>query len=146
MAVTFSLRGTKEARQLLDSLSGRELKNRTRRGTRAGAKVFRGGLVARVGSGRYPRSFRKIATKGHRDGATSVGPTSPLLPIFEVGARPHPIGAAGQLLVNTAAGFLARGPVRHPGMNARPLIGPTFEAEHDAAGEAAMEKILEGLR
>lgn len=154
---SISLRGDKEIAKLLDSLSGRELQNRTRRATRAGAKVFRQGLRARVSGPQYPRSFRKLATKNHRDGSTSTGPTSFLLNIFERGAKRHPIGKPGQLLSNfatrrgladkhTGGFFMARGPVNHPGMAARPLIAPEFEADQDKAAASAMDTLTDGLR
>lgn len=153
-AVEFTLRGVPEVRELLDSLSGRELVNRTRRGTRAGAGVMRKDLRARVRSGRYPRSFREIRTRSTTHGgasgrspATRVGPVSPLHVIFEGGASRHRIAPRrGSVLANPEEGFLAFGPVSHPGMAARPLTTPAFEATKDAAADAAMDTILEGLR
>jgi hypothetical protein len=147
VSVTVSVRGTREARELLDSLSGRDLQNRTRRASRRGAKVLRTELRSRVKGGDYPSSFRKIATKGHRTPVgTSTGPTSPLLNIFEKGAGVHRIGDPGQPLYNPDAGFAARGPVTHPGMDARPLIAPVFAAKHGEAGEQAMDELLKGLK
>lgn len=147
-AVVVSLRGGREARQMLDSLTGRELQNRVRRGTRRGAGVLRQEVRARAGSGGIPRRFKKTATKGHRNPVgTSTGPTSPLLNIFEVGADQHMIGAAGQLLRSGQGEpfFAARGPVRHPGMDARPLIDPVFRAKNEEAGEATADEILAGI-
>lgn len=156
---TVSLRGSREARRLLDSLSGSELQNRTRRGTRAGAKVFREQVRSEARSrADIPDSFAKTATKGHRSPVgTSTGPTSPLLNIFEGGAKRHDIGGRGQVLTNIGSRraaadqarsgiFFARGPVSHPGMGARPLIGPIFEREERAATDAAIDEMLEGLR
>jgi hypothetical protein len=158
--VTVSLRGTKEARQLLDSLSGRELQNRVRRGTRAGAKVFREKVRAEARSrADIPDSFAKTATKGHRmPVGTSTGPTSPLLNIFEGGAGQHPIYphrhrflsnfSARRQAADRATGgvFFAYGPVTHPGMSARPLIGPVFDANEDDASREAMDEMLADLR
>ncbi|MES2210960.1 MAG: hypothetical protein V4515_12380 [Chloroflexota bacterium] len=155
--VDVSLRGDREIAKVIDSLSGRELQNRTRRATRAGAKVFRQGLRQRVTGSQYPKAYRKLATKNHRNGSTSTGPVSPLLNIFEGGAGIHAIGAPGQLLSNFAtrreagpahAGgfFMARGPVSHPGVKAIPLIAPEFAADQDKASSAAMDKLTEGLR
>ncbi len=155
--VSVSLRGDKEIAKIIDSLSGRELQNRTRRATRSGAKVFRQGLRGRVTGSGYPRSFRKLATKNHRDGSTSTGPTSPLLNIFEGGAGMHPIGGGGQLLSNfgtrraaankhTGGFFMARGPVSHPGMAARPIIAPEFDADQGKAADAAMDTLTDGIR
>lgn len=171
---TISLRGDEEARDLLDSLSGNELQNRVRRGTRAGAKVFREDVRSEAKSRPdIPDSFARTQTKGHRmPVGTSTGPTSPLLNIFEPGAGEHTIapgsrggaparrgrratagsstgrsvlvGKAGEHYRTTA--FFARGPVLHPGMSARPLIGPIFDRDEDEASDKAMDEILEGIR
>lgn len=179
--VSVSLRGDKEIRKLLDSLSGKELQTRTRRATRAGSAVMRAELRGRVRSGSYPRSFSRIKTRSSTRGGikTQTGPTSPLLSIFEQGATAHRIGpkAAGSIRVGASGdrsvvdsssrggflsnlnnrdgaaqagrwekAFFARGAVQHPGMHARPLIAPTFEASKDAATAKAMAKLLEGIR
>jgi hypothetical protein len=157
VSVTIDVRGGKEARELLDSLSGRELQNRTRRGTRRGAAIMRKEVRSRAGSNGIPSRFRKTATRGHRNPVgTSTGPTSPLVNIFEGGAGRHGIGGRGQILTNLnsrrEAGasqgppFFARGPVSHPGMDARPLIGPVFDATNRDAADAAMDEILKGIR
>lgn len=145
---TVVVKGADEAQKLLRSLSGRELQNRTRRGTRAGAAVFRTAVRAAARSrSDLPDSFARTATRGHRSPVgTSTGPTSPLLNIFEGGAGAHEIGGAGQVLVNREADFFARGPVHHPGMDARPLIGPVFDDKEDEATEAAMATIMAGIR
>lgn len=148
------VRGLPETRKLLRSLSGQQLQNRVRQGTRAGAKVMRTELRSRAASPEFPSSFKKTATRGHRNPVgTSTGPRSPLINIFEPGAGAHPIGGGGQVLSNFEnrrqdAGdyrgglFFARGPVDHPGMAARPLIGPTFDATKDAAAQAAIDTIF----
>jgi hypothetical protein len=149
------IRGMKETRDLLESFSGNELQNRVRRGTRAGAKVMRAELRKQAADPKFPRSFRRTKTRGHRTPVgTSVGPTSPLINIFEGGAGWHVIAPkAGGVLSNfgdrrEAAGdyrggiFFARGPVSHPGMEARPLIGPVFDATKDKAAEAAIDVIF----
>jgi hypothetical protein len=148
VSVTVSLRGGREARKLLDSLSGRELQNRTRRGSRRAAKVFRtAGKAEAKSRADLPDSFARFATKGHRTPVgTSTGPTSPLLNIFEGGAGIHRIGAPGQLLYNADAAFMARGPVTHPGMDARPFIAPVFAENNAEASERAMDDILAGIR
>jgi hypothetical protein len=148
------VRGLLETRELLESFTGNQLQNRVRVATRAGAKVMRTEVRQRATGSQYPRSFRKTATRGHRTPVgTSTGPTSPLLNIFEGGADQHAIGGRGQVLSNfenrrqEAGGyhgglFFARGPVGHPGMGARPLIGPVFEATKDEAAEAAMDALF----
>ena len=147
--LTVSLRGGPEARKMLDSLTGRDLQNRVRRGSRRGAAIFRAEVRSRAGTGGIPRRFRKTGTRGHRlPVGTSTGPTSPLLNIFEGGAGAHPIGAPGQMLHSQQGEpfFAARGPVRHPGMGARPLIAPVFAAKNDEASEAATDEIMAGLK
>lgn len=142
------IRGGPAIARTLNSLGGRDLQNRTARGTRAGAAVFRRELRAAVKSGQHPASFRKIATRNHRMPiGTSVGPTSPLINIFEGGAGDHPIGSPGQMLHSQQGEplFAARGPVQHPGMSARPLIGPVFDRSNAEAADKAMDKVLEGL-
>lgn len=177
MSVHLVVHGHREARKLLSSLSGRELENRTRRGTRAGAAIFRAKVRAAAKSrSDIPDSFARTKTRGHRSPVgTSTGPTSPLLNIFEPGAGRHTIApgwrgtgmapqgpgrpvpregySTGKLLLSGKGGdrwrsrdFVASGPVSHPGMAARPLIAPVFEANKDEATEAAFEKMLEGLR
>lgn len=174
MAQVVQMRGAKEAQALLRELSNRELQNRTRRGTRAGAAVFRREVRAQARSrGDIPNSFAKTATRGHRTPVgTSTGPTSPLLNIFEEGAKVHEIAPGwegsgsesptrkaragtftGKLLLSGRGGehyrsrdFVASSPVRHPGMSARPLIGPIFDAKNEEASDVAMTSILEGIR
>jgi hypothetical protein len=154
VSVTVSLRGDREIRKLLDSLSGRELNNRTRRATRAGASVMRADLRRRAASAEFPRSFRRTLTRNHRNPlGTSVGPGSPLINIFEGGAGGHTIAPSNSPLLAGPAGkrwrdapFLASEPVSHPGMGARPLIGPVFEATKDEAARKAMDTMLEGIR
>ena len=157
MSLTYDLRGAKEARELLDSLADNQLQNRVRRGTRRGAAIMRAETRRRAGSNGIPSRFRKTRTRSHRTPVgTSTGPTSPLLNIFEGGAGRHAIGDPGQILTNLEtrrqAGaeqgppFFARGAVSHPGMAARPLVGPVFDAKKDDAAEAAMDEMLKGIR
>lgn len=154
-----NVRGIPEAQKLLGNLSGSQLQNRVRRGTRAGAKVFREEVRSQARArADIPDRFAKTATKGHRTPVgTSTGPTSPLLVIFEGGADDHRIGAPGQVLTNigtrreqadkaTAGIFFARGPVSHPGMAARPLVGPVFEAKEGEATKKALDTIMDGIR
>jgi hypothetical protein len=138
------VRGLPETKKLLDSFTGNELQNRVRRGTRAGAKIMRTELRKQATGSQFPKSFRKTATRGHRTPVgTSTGPKSPLINIFEGGADQHRIGKQGQALFNAGEGFFARGPVLHPGMAPRPLIGPVFDATKDRAAEAAMDVIFD---
>lgn len=145
MGLTVDVRGLPETVELLESFTDRQLQNRVRQGTRAGAKIMRTELRSRAQDPKYPSSFRKTKTRGHRTPVgTSVGPNSPLINIFEPGAKAHPIGGTGQLLHSQQGErlFAARGPVQHPGMAARPLIGPVFEATKDDAAEAAIDVIF----
>jgi len=144
--------GIPEAKAMLDQFQGRELENRTARATRAGAKVFRRELRSAVKSGLHPHSFRKTATRNHRTPiGTSVGPTSPLLNIFEGGAGRHTIMPDKAGMLSGRAGthyrtraFAASMPVSHPGMSARPLIGPVFDSTNGEAAEAAMDTLFTG--
>lgn len=147
--------GVEEARELLEDLSGRELENRVRRGTRAGAAIFRAKVRAEAkGRSDLPDSFAKTRTRSHRNPVgTSTGPTSPLLNIFEGGAGAHPISPDSAAVMAgpggerwRSRGFFSAGTVQHPGMGARPLIGPIFDAHQDQASEAAMDEVLRGLR
>lgn len=111
--VVVQMRGADEARELLKDLSGRDLENRVRRGTRRGAGVFRVKIRSegRSRSG-IPDSFAKTKTRYHRNPVgTSVGPTSPLLNIFEEGANDHTIapGYSGTSVGGTTRGGNARG-------------------------------------
>lgn len=154
---TFDIRGIPEAKKLLAGLSGRELQNRTRRGTRKGAALFRKQIRARAaGRSDLPKSFKKTQTRNHRNPiGTSVGPSSSLWHIFEGGADGHTIapGSGGSkfLLSGRAGergrtkGFVASEPVWHPGMGARPLTVPIFNEFEGQAAHAAMDEILAGL-
>jgi hypothetical protein len=160
VSATVTIRGGPAIARTLNALGGRELQNRTARATRAGAGVFRKALRSEVKSGVHPKTFRKLATRNHRMPiGTSVGPTSPLINIFEGGAGSHEI-APGKLqstgnrpmLLSGKGGehyrprdFAAAMPVTHPGMAARPLIGPVFDRTNAEAADKAMDTLLEGL-
>jgi hypothetical protein len=154
-------KGGKQVHKLMNSLSNRELQNRTRRAVRKGTAVGRKALRAEARSrADIPNSFAKTKTRNHRlPIASSVEPASPLFHIFEPGATSHTI-APGKLqvsgnrpmLLSGPAGkrgreraFLASQPVTHPGMAARPLVAPVFAAEKDHMAEAAMGELLKGL-
>lgn len=154
MSRVVDVRGTAEAKELLETLSGRELQNRMRRATRKGAAVFRAEVRSEAKRrSDIPDSFARTKTRGHRTPVgTSTGPTSPLLNIFEPGAGRHTI-APVKLLLSGQGGsrwrqrdFVASEPVSHPGMAARPLIGPIFDAHEDEASEAAMTELMAGIR
>lgn len=155
--VQMELWGLEEAQALFKQVD-RELNNRMRRALRRGAKVFREGLRDEARSrSDLPRSFRKTRTRPHRNPlGVSVSPSSSLSNIFERGATTHQIGKAGQLLSNFATRrekadkhrggfFFARGPVTHPGIGARPFIGPVFEATEAAAQRAIADELFKGI-
>lgn len=153
-SVTISLEGLPEVRQLLQQFEGRQLNNRTRRALRAGAKVFRTGLRDEARSrSDLPKTFAKTRTRAHRNPlGVSVSPQSPLSSIFEGGAVSHQIAPKSQGLLAGPAGsrsrgraFVARGPVRHPGMAARPVIGPVFDSEQDDAEDEFGRVLFEGI-
>lgn len=100
----------------------------------------------------------------------SVRPSSPLLNIFEPGAGAHTIAPGSSVtgrpgrkggkprkaaLAGPAGGsgwdnvgrkrkgaFFSRGPVRHPGMSARPIIPAAFAAAEGAATDAIANAIF----
>lgn len=145
--ITVDLAGEAGVQQMLGQLMGRELNNRLRRVVRAGAAVFREVLREKARAGDFPASFAKTKTTNHRMPiATSVYPASSLVNIFEGGAGEHVIGGSGQVLFNPDTGFAARGPVLHPGMGARPLVGPSFEEGRHGAGDASERALWEGVR
>jgi hypothetical protein len=137
--VTVDIRGLPEVKKLLDQFDERQINNRMRRGLRAGVAVFRKELRNRTRSGRYPRKMRATRTRSHRNPlGVSVSPVSQLAPIFEHGAKAHAIP-------------ISRGPfagrtIRHPGMAARPVEVPAFEAGERAAQQAVADVLFEGLR
>lgn len=136
--IDFDLRGLPEVKALLGQFEGAPLNNRVRRSLRAGIAAIRPVLRSRAGSG-FPRKFKATRTRAHRNPlGVSVSPGSPLSTIFEHGARPHaiPIGK----------GPYAGRTVMHPGMAARPLIGPVFDSTKSKAEEAFADTLFEGLR
>jgi len=156
--VVLDIRGLPEVRKMLGEVQGAKLNVRMRRGLRSGARVMREEMRSQARSRTdLPRTFAKTRTRSHRNPlGVSVGPKSPLLSIFEHGAQRHSIGKAGQLLSNLEsrrqAGpsqgrpFLARGPISHPGMAARPFIGPVFDAAEHPASEAMADELFKDLK
>lgn len=140
MTVTVDLRGAPEVQKMLAQFEGRELNNRTRRSLRASGAVFRKRMRAkgRAGWANRPRSFNKTRTRSHRIPlGLSVSPQSPLSNIFEGGAKPHgiPIGT----------GPSAGRTVQHPGVAARPFVGPVFSESEREATDAFMDTFMEGV-
>lgn len=152
--VTFDIQGMPAVQAMLDQVEGRNLNNRMRRSLRRGAGVFRDALRKEARSrADLPGTFAKTRTRSHRNPlGVSVSPASPLSSIFEGGAGRHTISAgAGGLLAGQAgersrpAAFIARGSVSHPGMGARPFIGPVFDANQDRAGDEFLNELTEGI-
>jgi hypothetical protein len=139
--VEFDIRGIPEVKEMLGQVSERELRNRTRRALRASAAVFRTAMRSKRGGANWPKrpkTFYKTRTRNHRIPlGVSVNPQSPLSSIFEHGARPHAI----PITTGPSAGRT----VQHPGVSARPFVGPIFDAERRAAEEAFADKLLEGI-
>lgn len=156
-AITVNLTGRAEVQRMFEEFHGAKLNNRIRRALRRGAKEFRTELRAQASTrSDLPRTFRKTRTRAHRNPlGVSVSPQSPLSNIFEGGARPHIISPkAGGILTNAnrdakqAGGealFFAAGSVLHPGMKARPLLAPVFDAAKGDAEEAFAGELFEGL-
>lgn len=167
--MTVTVLGIREAEKLLDGYQGRELANAERRAVRAAANTFRPEISAAAaarhgsGGGNVPASFTKVpAAKvtthggGGRGIEAYVRPKSPLFNILEPGAGGHTIaprngsalaGRPGEGGWSAAGrkrgpnGFFARGPVRHPGLAARPILPGAFAAgagRAEAAAEAAI--------
>lgn len=147
MSVTVDHRGVPAVKAMLAEVAGAKLNNRTRRALRAGIKPLREELRRRASSGCFPRKFRATRTRAHRHPlGVSVSPGSPLSTIFERGAASHQIAPkAASVLSNAETGFFARGAVQHPGMAARPLIAPAFDAARDDAERAFADTLLEGI-
>lgn len=130
--------GLPEVQKMLGELQGQKMNARTRRALRAAVKEFRGPLRQNARAGRFPKKFKRTRTRSHRNPAgISISPGSPLSTIFEHGARPHAIP-------------IRRGPfagrtVQHPGMAARPLIVPVFEANVRKAENAFVRTLTDGL-
>lgn len=152
--VTISVEGLPEVKRLLEQFEGRQLNNRSRRALRAGAKEFRTEMRSQArGRADLPKTFAKTRTRSHRTPlGVSVSPKSPLSNIFEGGAKPHTIRPTGTAVLMGKAGdrsrskaFFARGAVRHPGMGARPFIGPVFDASRDDAEKAFGRVLFEGI-
>lgn len=138
MSVHLDLQGLPEVQKLLAEFEGGKLNNRTRRALRAGAAEFRGPMRTKASSGRFPRKFKRTRTRAHRNPlGVSVSPGSPLSTIFEHGAKPHAIPIS--------TGPFAGRTVQHPGMAARPLSGPVFDANRRKAEEAFASTLFEGL-
>jgi hypothetical protein len=137
--ISIEVRGVPEAQKMLEQLTGQPLQNRVRRALRAGLAPMRKAYRSQAKSGRYPRRFRATRTRNHRNPlGVSLAPQSPLGPVFDHGARPHAIPI-------TKGPFAGR-TVHHPGMAARPITVPAFNAARDEA-EAEIERVLfEGLR
>ena len=157
--ITVDVRGLPEVTKLLEQAQGRALNARMRRSLRRGTKVFREKLRTEARSrSDIPDSFAKTRTRAHRNPlGVSVSPKSPLSTIFEHGAGRHQVGKAGQLLSNFNARrsgadkfrggfFMARGPVSHPGMAARPVIAPAFEKGDREATDAIADELFKGLK
>lgn len=139
--IDFDIRGVPEVKAMLDQVDERELRNRTRRALRASGAVFRKAMRSKSAGNwpRRPKGFRKTRTRNHRlPLGLSVNPQSPLSSIFEHGARPHTIPIT--------TGPNAGRTVQHPGVAARPFVGPIFDAERAEAEKAFADKLLEGIQ
>lgn len=138
---TIDLRGLPEVNQMLAQFEGKALNNRMRRSLRGAGAVFRKRMRAagRMGWANRPRSFNRTRTRNHRNPlGVSVSPQSALSNIFEGGAGPHGIPI-------TKGSFAGR-TIRHPGVAARPFVGPIFEAGEDQARDAFGDELFEGIK
>jgi hypothetical protein len=163
VSAVVSFYGLAETRKMLAEYDDKELANKMRRAARAGIGEFRTELRAEASAGEYPHSFRKTKTRTTTRGGASgreieayVRPSSPLFNIFEPGAGEHTIAPKNASALAGPAGggswtnegrkrpapFFARGPVRHPGMKARPLLARTFNARVARAEDAVANAIF----
>ena len=164
MGAIVSFYGLPEVRKMLAQYSDQEIQNSLRRGARAGIAEFRAELRSEAASrSDLPHSFRKTKTRTTTRGGASgreieayVRPSSPLFNIFEPGAGAHTIAPrrAGALGGPAGSGswdsvgrkrpgaFFSSGPVRHPGMRARPLLSPAFNARLGRAEDAVANAIF----
>jgi hypothetical protein len=155
--------GADEILKVLDGLDGKDRQNTERRAVRAAAKPFQASLKSAAASADVPRSFQKvpaakISTHGGASGravVAKVRPSSPLFNIFQPGAGapqiapkapPRQFGQVGSGSWDPAGRkrpdtFAAHGPVRHPGLAARDILGPAF-AEAEAAAMQAFEAVI----
>lgn len=137
-SLSLDLQGLPECQAMIAQFEGKELNNRARRGLRAGIRVLRGPLRQKASGGGFPRKFRRTRTRSHRNPiGVSVSPGSPLSTIFEHGAKPHAIPIT--------KGPLAGRTVQHPGMKARPLSGPVFDAHRSEAERAVADELFRGV-
>lgn len=150
-SITVDFTNLPECKAMLEEFSGSKLNNRMRRGLRAGAKVFRTEMRSQASArSDLPKSFRATRTRAHRNPlGVSVSPKSPLSTIFEHGAKPHVIAPKKGILTNAgdpggAPLFFSHGPVDHPGMDARPLIAPVFDAAQRRAEDEFGRVVFEG--
>lgn len=150
MTRVLSVEGDEAIVAAMQQLDNPEFSRRIRRGLRAGAAILRQEVRRRAP--RKPRSLRKTRTHEPSKYAVKISATTPLANIWEAGgAGPHTIGEPGQLLSNrnspdwSRRPFVARGPVQHPGFRARPSWRPAWESKRDAAKEAVVAKVTEGI-
>ena len=144
----------------LDEVSGSSLARRIRSGEMAGATSFAAAIAAEArrraaaGPSHVPADFARTATRRTARGVI-IRPASPLLAIFEEGAGPHAIAprhgrrlggrggrgmGAGQR--DRASAFFVSGPVQHPGMAARPILGPAFTVGETPAVRSVSEALF----
>lgn len=157
---TIDLRGLPEVNKMLGQFEGAPLRNRTRRALRGAGAVYRKRMRSGGNRGwaKRPKSFYQTRTRNHQNPlSVSVAPKSPLSTIFEGGASDHRIGASGQVLSNfgsrrqggadfSGGFFSARGPVSHPGVAARPFVGPIFTEGENEAKDAFTKELFEGIK
>lgn len=161
MSAIFDIRvvGGDQVRRMLKQYEDPELVKRMRRGTRAGAAVFRKQIRSQAKArSDIPDFFARTKTRSSTRGghiSTQTGPSSPLFNIFEGGAKGHEIapgrlGVGGRKKLLSGKGgrrwrgrdFVASMPVRHPGMRARPLAAPVFQSALGAAQRAVAETVF----
>lgn len=84
--------------------------------------------VARAAQLKAAAASKRVAASIRVTGTTTdfaIAATDPRAPLFEKGVRPHEIQPRGKVL-RLADGRFVTGPVRHPGMQAKPFLRPSL--------------------
>lgn len=84
--------------------------------------------VGRAAQIKAASASKRVAASIRVTGTTTdfaIAATNPLAPLIEKGARPHEIEPRNKVL-RLADGRFVTGPVRHPGIQARPFLRPSL--------------------
>lgn len=79
-------------------------------------------------------------------GGAVVSSSDPKTHLFELGVEPHVIKPRRKKAMRLDDGSFIKGPVRHPGMAARPFLRPALDSKKREATEAALKALREALK